>query len=247
VKGVAATLVAAVVGLSLVAAAAGGRIVGTARADLLRGTAGADAIYGRGGNDRIYGLAGNDRLVGGPGVDRIWCGPGRDRVIADRLDRVAADCEVVVRPPLPAPPPPPPPPPEPPPLPPPPPPPGPAPQLTPPGHYVSSSNQGRYVHFQVGPSGRALFGLRVEYNATCNPPATLKAVILGGQGFSIDDDRTFAVDVSTADGLTHLVLNAKLDGVGHVSGRFQVHTKRDQNGTHFECDSGIVEFSGGLQ
>jgi hypothetical protein len=112
---------------------------------------------------------------------------------------------------------------------------------------VASSNQGRYVQFQVGPSGRALFGLRVEYNATCKPPATLRGVIGGGGGVSINDDRTFAVNASTADGLTKLVLAARFDGAGHVSGTFQVHTSRDQNGTHYECDTGTVEFSGGLQ
>jgi hypothetical protein len=238
-------LFAALVGLLLASAAGAKTIVGTARADVLRGGPGTDSIYGRGGNDRLYGLAGDDRLVGGPGNDRlvggagtdqIRCGPGRDRVTADLLDNVAGDCEVVIRPAPPEPPPPPPPPP-----------PAPEPQLTPPGHYVASSNQGRYVQFQVGPRGRSLFGLRVEYNATCSPPATLKSVVGGGGAFPINDDRTLAVNASTADGVTKLVLAAKFDGAGHFSGTFQVHTSRDQNGTHYECDSGIVEFSGGVQ
>jgi Ca2+-binding RTX toxin-like protein len=237
-------LLAATVGLLLAAAAGAKTIVGTAHADVLRGGPGADSIYGRQGNDRLYGMAGadrlvggagNDRLVGGPGTDLIRCGTGHDRVIADLLDRVAGDCEVVIRPS------------EPPPPPPPPPPPGPTPALTPPGHYVASSNQGRYVQFQVVPNGRALFGLRVEYNASCNPPATLRGVMTGGHAFPIADDRSLTVDAATADGLTKLALKATFDGAGHVSGTFQVHASRDQNGKHFECDSGIVEFSGGIQ
>jgi hypothetical protein len=65
---------------------------------MIRGTAAADTIYGLGGNDTIYGFGGNDKIVGGPGKDRIYCGSGIDRVTADRLDRVARDCEVVSRP-----------------------------------------------------------------------------------------------------------------------------------------------------
>jgi hypothetical protein len=99
--------------------------IGTARADTLRGTALGDLLRGLGGNDRLYGGAGNDRLYGGAGNDRldggtgrdlleggsgndtfvardrardtIRCGLGRDTVTADRIDRVARDCERVTR------------------------------------------------------------------------------------------------------------------------------------------------------
>ena len=59
------------------------------------------------GYDTVTGGPGRDRLSGGPGRDRlkardgrrdsVRCGSGRDRVIADQLDRVAADCERVSR------------------------------------------------------------------------------------------------------------------------------------------------------
>lgn len=99
--------------------------IGTARPDVLRGGAGHDTLRGLGGNDRLFGGSGNDRLFGnaghdrleggrgrdildaGPGndtvaardrtVDTIRCGAGRDVVLADRLDKVARDCEIVRR------------------------------------------------------------------------------------------------------------------------------------------------------
>lgn len=90
-------------------------IRGSAQADTLNGTASADVIHGRAGNDRLAGRAGpdfleggdgRDSVEGGAGADRIGvhldgardlvsCGQGRDVVLADLLDRVAADCEVV--------------------------------------------------------------------------------------------------------------------------------------------------------
>jgi hypothetical protein len=89
---------------------------GTARGDVLRGTPGRDVLRGLGGPDRLYGLGGNDALFAGRGRDRLFggsgrdvlytrdaardtvsCGAGRDLVHADRLDRVARDCELVRR------------------------------------------------------------------------------------------------------------------------------------------------------
>jgi Ca2+-binding RTX toxin-like protein len=86
---------------------AGRHLTGTSRADHLVGGSGPDVIRGRGGNDVIVGGRGRDTLEGGAGNDRInardgavdvvRCGTGRDVVIADRVDRVARDCEVVRR------------------------------------------------------------------------------------------------------------------------------------------------------
>ncbi len=102
---------------ALVAAqpATGATITGSARADALNGTPTADAIRGNGGDDRLAGRggadfleggAGRDFVDGGAGADRIGvhldgarddvrCGSGRDVVVAERIDRVAADCEVL--------------------------------------------------------------------------------------------------------------------------------------------------------
>jgi RTX calcium-binding nonapeptide repeat (4 copies) len=80
---------------------------GTPGRDVLRGLAGDDLLYGLGGNDVLFGGRGRDRLLAGPGSDVVYaadgardtiiCGAGRDRVYVGRADRVARDCERVLR------------------------------------------------------------------------------------------------------------------------------------------------------
>jgi Ca2+-binding RTX toxin-like protein len=89
---------------------------GSAGRDLLRGLGGNDRLFGRGGDDRLLGGAGDDRLVGGAGKDVlesgagrdvvesrdgvrdvVRCGAGKDTAVADRLDWVGRDCELVRR------------------------------------------------------------------------------------------------------------------------------------------------------
>ncbi len=83
------------------------RISGDSGTDSLKGNSGRDRVSGGSGNDRINGGSGKDTLSGGSGNDRIAardgkrdkvsCGRGRDSVTADRVDRVARDCERVRR------------------------------------------------------------------------------------------------------------------------------------------------------
>ena len=71
------------------------------------GTRFPDRICGRRGPDDIHPWAGKDFVDAGAGPDRIFskdenrdaitCGPGRDRVVADFKDKVARDCESVLR------------------------------------------------------------------------------------------------------------------------------------------------------
>jgi hypothetical protein len=85
----------------------GKTITGTAKADRLVGTPYNDVLYGRGGNDTLLGGKGLDKLFGGTGndlirgqdrqKDTIDCGPGRDTVYADKIDKVAKNCEIVHR------------------------------------------------------------------------------------------------------------------------------------------------------
>ena len=88
-------------------------LVGGEGRDLVDGWKGSDRMLGEGGSDWIvddgFREFSEDVLSGGSGNDVIdaWhkpaavqdvvtCGSGFDRVIADRADRVAADCEKVV-------------------------------------------------------------------------------------------------------------------------------------------------------
>jgi Tol biopolymer transport system component len=78
-------------------------VVGSERPDRLAGTSGRDKICGLGGADVIAGGGGRDTILAGSGNDRIYardgrrdvidCDTGRDRVVADRVDRVAPNCE----------------------------------------------------------------------------------------------------------------------------------------------------------
>jgi Ca2+-binding RTX toxin-like protein len=73
--------------------------------DTLIGLAGDDALDGGSGNDTLKPGSGRDLVLGGAGYDtieardgerdRIRCGTEDDVVLADRVDRVAADCERV--------------------------------------------------------------------------------------------------------------------------------------------------------
>ena len=83
------------------------RLSGGVGNDLLRGGALDDVLIGGSGNDNLDGQSGRDGISAGAGNDRISardrrrdrisCGPGQDTVTADRVDRVARDCERVRR------------------------------------------------------------------------------------------------------------------------------------------------------
>lgn len=83
------------------------RLIGGPGGDSLRGGNLADSLEGGGGNDRLSGGGGRNRYSGGRGKDviyavngardRVRCGRGRDHVTAEPADRVARDCERVVR------------------------------------------------------------------------------------------------------------------------------------------------------
>jgi hypothetical protein len=82
-------LVSAAALLLFVSVAGATVINGTKRGELLRGGPRADRIDAKGGSDRIK--------VDGGGRDTVRCGRGVDLVNADAGDRVARDCETIVR------------------------------------------------------------------------------------------------------------------------------------------------------
>jgi Ca2+-binding RTX toxin-like protein len=74
------------------------RLAGGPHSDMIIGGPGDDGINGQAGHDVIRAGRGNDKILANDGVrDHIKCGPGRDAVKADKRDRVARDCERVVR------------------------------------------------------------------------------------------------------------------------------------------------------
>lgn len=92
------------------------RLRGLGGNDVVRGQGGADCLDGGRGNDRLVGGAAGDSLLGGKGRDRlaggvgndvitsrdgvrdfVKCGAGKDKVTADKRDRVAKDCESVIK------------------------------------------------------------------------------------------------------------------------------------------------------
>ena len=236
-------LLAFACGALLASGALAATIVGTPRNDVLRGTAKADRLLGKGGDDRLYGLAGNDYLEGGPGSDRYVCGPGRDTVVAAVAEVVAKDCEIVKRvgaapPPVAAP--------APPtttPTTPATPPPAPPTPLAKPGFFGGFMNTGGSVRFVVAADGLSFSDFEFGYEAPCQPGGRLQGAGVVYRGaIRIAPDRTFTADGET-DGLT-VKFSGTFDATGtSVSGRFQVHTSLDQNGVHYECDSGGSDWS----
>ncbi len=74
------------------------RLAGGDQPDKIIGGPGADAINGQAGRDVILAGRGADLIIANDGArDYIRCGPGKDAVKADKRDRVARDCERVVR------------------------------------------------------------------------------------------------------------------------------------------------------
>ena len=81
--------------------------LGSGSNEIFRGSDLGDTIRTYGGNDDVRPGAGADDVDAGPGADLVRsadgardlvrCGRGRDRVIADRRDRIARDCERVMR------------------------------------------------------------------------------------------------------------------------------------------------------
>lgn len=102
--------------------------------------------------------------------------------------------------------------------------------------------------FDVAPGGRTITNVRVEYNAQCQPPATLTGSYATAPGpYPIAADRSFDASGQSADGTLVVMLKGAFDGAGNVSGTFDVHDAIDYQGTHYECDSGLVEWTGKVQ
>ena len=60
-------------------------------------------------------------------------------------------------------------------------------------------------------------------------------------------DLTFQLGGTFPNGAGNATAAGKFDTAGNVSGTFDVHDSVDNAGTHYECDTGLVTFTGKLQ
>jgi RTX calcium-binding nonapeptide repeat (4 copies) len=226
--------------LVLATAALTNTVLGTAGNDNLRGTRGADVISGRAGNDTIRGLAGSDRLIGGKGNDRLYgnagrdsysCGAGNDIVFADAEETTGPDCEDVRCPAPPEEP-------EPPPL------------SVPTGRYVFATSQGNAGTLMVELNGRSFTRLVFPYRTTCQPSgnsAVSTLTLREGAVVELGQDLSFSLagtGQSDGGGSFTATVEGRFQTTGDLSGTARIQDTFDQNGTHFECDSGVITFTG---
>jgi hypothetical protein len=104
-------------------------------------------------------------------------------------------------------------------------------------------NTGGSIHFVVAPDGSSFSQFEFGYDAPCSPGGRLQGagVVYSGT-IRIAPDRTFSAD-GQAEGLS-VRFSGTFDASGtSASGRFQVHESLDQDGVHYECDSGGSDWS----
>ena len=230
------------------------RLAGTSRNDTIVGLAGNDVMVGGKGRDVLNGGAGNDRLVVRDGErDTAVCGPGRDTVVADQLDVVRRDCEVVrrarVAPPSPPAEPQPPTPVEPPtPTTPTPSPPPAAPVDA--GSYKGATSTGNYVFFEVT-GQRTVRGFRVnDFRLTCDGDL----YVYGPFGnvtyeLAVDDAGAFRLDYSGdskfQDGTpTHVTIRVAGTVTGSsATGTAYVAEEFDYEGRRYHCATEVQNWS----
>ena len=95
----------------------------------------------------------------------------------------------------------------------------------------------------VGADGRSFSKFAFSYQAECQPPGRLSAGVTYSGTVPIAADGTFSADGTTSTGTT-VKFNGSFDTSGtSAAGRFQVHVTHDQDGTHYDCDSGGADWS----
>ena len=125
--------------------------------------------------------------------------------------------------------------------------------LVPPGHYSAASlllsNQGIYpVTLDVPSDGQSsVMTLKVEYVAPCQPGGSYHATVSWAGPILVQPDRTWTITGTTADGVVTATVTASFDSAGDVAGSYSIHARVDQDGTHYECDTGTVQWAGLLQ
>jgi hypothetical protein len=107
-----------------------------------------------------------------------------------------------------------------------------------PGHYQGPITSGGFVTFDVSPDGSTVSNLVIAPYLTCSPTSGSGVYQLTFDSTStIQPDLTFSAN-GTGTGVT-VSFNGKFTGDGSLAGgTLQIHESYDDNGTHYECDSG---------
>jgi Calx-beta domain/RTX calcium-binding nonapeptide repeat (4 copies) len=114
-----------------------------------------------------------------------------------------------------------------------------------PGHWHGVVNNGGPVDFDVTPDSTGMTTASFTYTGFCQPGATLTNQVTATR-LPINSDLTLTA-TGSGTGFT-ITLNGKFSADGTtVSGTMDVHNSLDYQGTHYECDSGVVGWSASFQ
>jgi Calx-beta domain-containing protein/hemolysin type calcium-binding protein len=115
-----------------------------------------------------------------------------------------------------------------------------------PGHFHGVVNNGGSIDFDVSPDSSAMTNMTFTYTADCQPSAKLTDTLTAAGAIPINRDLTISASGS-GTGFTATFGGTFTPDGASVSGTLRVHESLDYQGTHYECDSGIVGWTAGFQ
>jgi hypothetical protein len=106
------------------------------------------------------------------------------------------------------------------------------------GHFHGQVNNGGAVDFDVNADGTAMTNVTFNFTGFCQPSATLDDAVTAAS-LPINNDLSINGSGSGPGFTIQLTGNFTQDG-RNVQGTMDVHEAIDYQGTHYECDSGVV-------
>ena len=110
-----------------------------------------------------------------------------------------------------------------------------------PGHFHGQVNNGGAIDFDVNADSTAMTNATFNFVAFCQPSATLTDYITA-TSLRINADLSINGTGSGSGFTITLTGSFRPDGQ-YVSGTMDIHESLDYQGTHFECDTGVVGWS----
>jgi hypothetical protein len=114
-----------------------------------------------------------------------------------------------------------------------------------PGHWHGIVNNGGPVDFDVTPDSTAMTTATFTYTGFCQPSARLTDTVTADH-LSINPDLTIN-GAGSGPGFTITLTGTFSPDGTTVSGTMDVHDSIDYQGTHYDCDSGVVGWSASYQ